>query len=396
VTNFGFLSNSKYLSLGFYDNYFTEGANGNTRVLTEQDKNTIYTDASNQKSSIVISGKLLALVYNTKKFGSFGLSVDERFTANFTVAKDFLDIALFGNIANSSYDFSPTSVNAYWTRQINLSYAYAVYTKKNKTFDALSFGVSVKPQFGLYYLETQKNDLFVTTNNFNFIQGTGTMELLYSGLTSNNDFKYSADNAGFGVGFDVGVNAGIKNVSRRGKLNVGLSITDVGSINWKSNNAKYFYNGNFIVNDITSQAQLDTLRELIKGSKTPVGEFSVGLPATLRAGISFKLYDNIKKDSLNLERASFSLDVIKGLNEKLGASEKIIMGFGAEVNVTKILSTRIGFAVGGPEEFVANLGLGIDSGPVLIDLGTYNITSIFNPKNSKKLSGGLSIKFKIN
>ncbi|MEO8666857.1 MAG: hypothetical protein ABI462_15305, partial [Ignavibacteria bacterium] len=70
VTNFGFISNSKYLSLGFYDNYFSAGANGNTRVLTEQDKNAVYTDASNQKSSIVISGKLLALVYNTKKFGS--------------------------------------------------------------------------------------------------------------------------------------------------------------------------------------------------------------------------------------------------------------------------------------------------------------------------------------
>jgi hypothetical protein len=55
-----------------------------------------------------------------------------------------------------------------------------VNTKRNKLFDALSFGVSVKPQFGLYYLKTESNDLKVTTNNFNVIQGSGTMDFVYS------------------------------------------------------------------------------------------------------------------------------------------------------------------------------------------------------------------------
>lgn len=395
LTNFGFLTSSKYLSMDFYDNYFAKQPDGNTRTLTEADKNTILADASNQPSSITGSAKVLALVINTNKFGSFGASIDERFTANFKVSRDFLDLALFGNIANNIYDFSEMEINAYWTRELNLTYAHRLKMKKNKFFDALSFGISVKPQFGLYYVKTTKNNLVVSTNNFNVIRGTGEMHLVYSGLTSDNDFKYSLDNAGFGIGFDFGVNAALKNISRRGKLNIGLSITDIGTIKWKKNASDYFYDGNFAVTDITNKAQLDSLRDKIKGTKTPIAEFSEGLPTILRAGVSFKLYRDKKIDSLNLELATFSIDYIQGLNENLGSSKKPIVGIGAEVNVTKVFAPRIGVAIGGPEEFVTSFGLGIDVGAVLFDLGTYNISSIFKPKGTSKLSAGLSIKFKI-
>jgi hypothetical protein len=155
----------------------------------------------------------------------------------------------------------------------------------------------------------------------------------------------------------------------------------------EKNAASYFYDGNYAITDITNKQQIDSLRDRIKGTKTPISSFSVGLPTTLRAGITFKLYDNVKKDSLKLERATFSIDYIQGLNENLGASKKPIVGIGVEVNATKVLSPRAGVAIGGPEEFVANLGLGIDTGPVLIDLGTYNISSIFNPEELQSFRG---------
>ncbi len=396
ITNLGVHASSKFLSLDFYNNYFTKDANGNTRTLSDQNKSNIFNEVSNQPSDILISSKLLAVVLNTKKIGSFGFSIDERFTGNFKASKDLLNIALYGNISNSLYDFSQTELNAFWTRELNLSYANKVNTRGNKFFNSLTYGVSVKPQFGLYYLKTQSNNLTVSTNNFNVIQSSGNMELVYSGLTSNNDLKYSPGNAGFGVGFDAGVNARIKNVSRYGSLNIGLSITDLGFIKWTKNDNKYFYDGNFVITDITNKAQIDSLRDRIKGSKTPIPDFSVSLPATLRLGISFKLFDSGKKDSLSLERGTLAVDYIQNLNENLGSSLKSIVGFGVEVNLTKVLSPRIGFAIGGRDNFVATMGLGIDTGPVLIDLGTYNIGSIFTPKATTKFSAGLNIKFKVN
>jgi hypothetical protein len=89
LTNFGFLTNSKYLSINFYDNYFTKLPDGNTRVLTDEDKNTILRDASDQTSSVLASAKLIAFVINTKKYGSFGFSIDERFTENFRASGIF-------------------------------------------------------------------------------------------------------------------------------------------------------------------------------------------------------------------------------------------------------------------------------------------------------------------
>ncbi len=395
VTDVKLQTDSKFLSLDFYDNYFAEGENGNTRVLSEADKQYIYDNAGNQTSRFYGSARLLAALYNVKKIGTFAISLDERFAGNFRVAKDLLKLALFSTDINNTYDLSGTSMNAYWTRQINLSFAKNFATKKNKTFEDLSLGVSVKPQFGLYYVETKNSNLTVSTDFFSNVTGSGNIEFLYSGLSSNNDFKYSANNAGFGFGFDLGVNAAIKNVSRKGKLSFGLSLTDLGYINWNTNTNKYYYDGNFVITDITNKAQIDSLRQRIKGTKTPVPSFTVGLPAALRVGAAYKLYTKPRTDSLQLELATFSFDFVQGLTDNLGATKKSVLGVGAEVNLGKVLSPRIGFAFGGEEDFLFSLGLGIDAGPVNIDLGTYNISSAVSMKNTSKFSAGLAIKFKI-
>jgi len=396
VTDVKLQADSKFLSLDFYDNYFAEGVNGNTRALTDEEKQFIYDNAGNQISRFYGSSRLIALLYNSKKAGTFAISIDERFAGNFRVAKDLLQLALFSPVINSQYDFSGTSMNAYWTRQINLSYAKNLASKKNKSFEDLSLGISVKPQFGEYYVETKKSDLLVTTDFLNNITGTGSMEFTYAGVTADNDFKYSLNNAGFGFGFDLGINAAIKNVSRKGKLSFGLSVTDLGYINWNTNTSKYFYDGNFVITDITNKQQIDSVRERIKGTKTPIPSFTVGLPAALRVGAAYKLYDKPRRDTLQLERATFTFDFVQGLTDNLGATKKSVFGVGAEVNIGNVVSPRIGFAFGGEEDFLFSFGLGIDTGPVIIDLGTYNVESAASPKNTSKFSAGLSMKFKVN
>lgn len=395
VTNIGLMTNSEYLSIDFYNDYFTKDDNGNTRYLTEQDKNNILDEASNEPVNFLASTKILSFIYNSKKTGTFGFSLDERVTGNFTAGKDFLQLALYGNKSNTYYDLSNNTVNDYWVRQLNISYANKIVSK-SKTFDEISYGVSVKPQFGIYYLKTTSNNLDVYTNDSNVIQSTGNMEFLYAGLTDNNDFKYSTDYVGFGLGFDAGINTGIKNFSRNGKLNIGLSITDIGYLYWSKNTFNYYYNGNYIITDISDQDQIDSLKDQIKGTKTPTGAFTTGLPTALRLGISYKLFSGNKKDSLNPETAIFAVDYVQGFNENLGGTAKPIIGFGGEYNVSKVLAPRAGFAFGGREKFALSLGLGIYAGPVIIDIGTHNITTIFNPKGTPKYSAGLNIKFKVN
>jgi Family of unknown function (DUF5723) len=396
VTNIGLLTNSNYLSLNFYNDYFTKEDNGNTRYLTEADKNNILNEASNEPVNFLASTKILSFIYNTKKAGTFGISLDEKTGGNFTAGEGFLQLALYGNQINNFYDLSNNTLNDYWIRELNLSYARITKPVNNKLFDAICYGVSVKPQFGIYYLETLKNNLSVHTNDSNVIQSSGSMEFLYSGLTDDNTFKYSTDYVGFGLAFDAGINAQLKNVSKNGYMNVALSVTDIGYLTWSKNTFNYFYNGSYVITDITRQSQIDSLKDQIKGTKTPTSEFTTGLPAALRLGISYRLFSGNKKDSLNTQTASFALDYVQGFTNTLGGTAKPIIGIGGEYNVTKVLAPRAGFAFGGREKFAMSLGLGIYAGPVIIDIGTYNISSVFNPTGTTKYSAGLNIKFKVN
>lgn len=396
ATNAGALLSSEFLSIDFYNDYFAEDDNGYAQYLTEQDKSNIYNEAGNEPVNFMGSTKILSVIYNSKNAGSFGLSLDERVAGNFMLNQDFLQVALYGNQSNSYYDFSETYLNDYWVREINLTYADRFKIKKNKMFDELSFGISIKPQLGIYYLKTQSNNLSVSTNDSNVIEGSGAMNFLYSGLTDNNHFKYSTDYSGFGLGFDAGVTVSLKDISKKANLKVGLSITDIGTLNWSKNTFTYFYDGTYVVTNITDKNQVDSLRDIIKGTKTPTGEFSTGLPTALRFGFSYNLFDKNKNDSLKEEIASISVDYYQGFNNNLGGTTKPIVGIGGEYNATKALSPRAGFAFGGFEKFVMSVGLGIYAGPVIIDLGTYNISSIFSPRGTSKLSAGMNIKFKIN
>ena len=396
ATNVGVLTSSNYLSVDFYNDYFSKDDNGNTRYLNDNDKATILNEASDQITNISASVKLLSFILNTKNTGTFGLSLDERSNGNFIPSKDFLELGLYGNEVGRTYNLSENTLNEYWIRELNLSYANKINLKNNKTFESISYGVSVKPQFGIYYFRTESNNLSIYTDDTNAVHSSGQVKFLYSGLSDNNDFQYSAGNCGFGLGFDAGVNARLKNISRNGYVNVGLSITDIGYLTWSKNTNTYFNDGTYIITDITKQSQIDSLKDIIKSTKTPVPEFTTGLPAVVRLGVSYKLTDRpSKKDSVNFERATIALDYVQGLTDDIGGTTDPIIGIGAEYNISKVISPRIGFTFGGWQDFAMSLGIGINAGPVIIDLGTNNFLTIFNPSGVTDYSAGLNIKFKV-
>ena len=97
-----------------------------------------------------------------------------------------------------------------------------------------------------------------------------------------------------------------------------------------------------------------------------------------------------------LETATISIEYIQGLSNNFSESTASILGIGGEYNISDVFSPRMGFSIGGNQGFVFSLGLGVEAGPVMIDLGTYNVSGIYNPNSTSKLSGAFSIKFKIN
>ena len=391
VLNAGFQTSSDYLSVDFYNSYLA----AENQVLTPEDKQKILTEAGNQPSFGLASFRIFGAVLNAGAPGSFGLSIDETFRGNFVIASDVFDLAIYGNQVNRTYSALGTKVDGFWVRELNLSYANQIKAKKNSFFDKLSFGVALKPQFGIYFLETQKNDLTILTNNQAQIFGTGGITLLYSGLTDDIDFKMSTQNSGFGIGADVGASMGISTLSKNLYLDLGLSVTDMGYIKWTKNTANYFYDGNFAITDITDPAQRDSLKNYLKETKTPVSSFTTSLPTQVRFGGVLRILKGAHGSKDNYEMANISLDYVQGFSENLGGSKKPVVGIGFEYNIGRIVSPRAGFVIGGDADFLATLGLGIDTGPVIIDIGTGNIASIFTPKSTTKPSFGMAMKFRI-
>lgn len=163
--------------------------------------------------------------------------------------------------------------------------------------------------------------------------GTGKMNLLFSENDKFKTLNSFIDPSGYGLGFDFGVNIHIKELLGLKNIKLGFSVTDIGSIKWKKNTYEYIYDGNFAVTDITSQGQLDSLRDRIKGTKTPAGEFSTALPTTIRLGVMYKLFGRMSKDTAltpeDLENAKFLYRIHTGFEQEFRICDNTSFSIGS-------------------------------------------------------------------
>lgn len=396
MTTGGYLLNSKFLTVNFYNKYFTGDDNGNGKYWTKEDKLDILEKSKDSELGMGLGYKFISAAFKIPKAGVVGFSIEDKVFARSFLPEDMLRLTLFGNELNRSYDYSEYRVEASWIRQINFSYANVAKNFMKKTFQQFSWGVSLKPQLGYYYLGIRDNNLNFTTNDSAQITSHGAVTFLRSSIYSSDKIFYPGLSplAGFGWGFDIGFNGKINN-----KWSIGMSITDIGYMNWYGNNYEYKYAGEFVVTDLAKSEQLDTLRNLINGKKTYISAFQKTLPTTLRIGINYKIFKNlfgVKADSLSKELVSISVDYIQGLSKNAaGTSTVPAFGAGAEFFLSQFFIPRIGFVAGGAEGFLISLGAGLDTKYILFDVGTHNIAAITDINNTPKFSFGLNLKLKI-
>jgi hypothetical protein len=397
MTTGGYMFNSKFLSIDFYNKYFTGDGNGNAKYLTNADKMDMLTKSKDSELGIGVGYKFVSVAFRIPKAGIAGFSVEDKIFGKSYVPEPMLQLTLFGNEINKTYDFSQYRLELSWIRQLNFSYANVSKKVLPNMFKQFAWGVSLKPQMGYYYIGIRSNDLNFTTNDSAQITSHGAVTFLRSSIRPDDKVEYPGLNklAGFGWGFDIGFNGKINE-----KWSIGMSITDIGYMNWYGNNYEYKYAGEFVITDLAKSEQLDTLRTLINGKKTSTGAFQKMLPMTLRLGVNFKIFKNlfaksVKSDSLSKELVSISLDYIQGLSKQAAGSSTIpTIGAGAEFFLSPFFIPRIGFIAGGTEGFLVSLGAGLDTKHILFDVGTHNIAAITDMTNTTKFSFGVNLKLK--
>lgn len=386
-SSLGYILNSDFASYDFYNKYFTGDGEGNKKLLTQQEKLDIFNASKNTSSNANASYKLFAITYSADDIGSFGLSVSDKIFGKAFIPTDLSEFALFGNEVNRTYDFSEFNTNFAKLRQINVSFARSLH----EVAPGLAFGISVKPTIGFQYLETYENEIKVFTNDSNEITGSGMGIFRSAGL--DNQFRPVSgfsDIAGFGMGFDIGLSLKVND-----EITAGLSVTDIGWVNWSNNAKQIFYNANIHITDLSDDNQIDSLLNAFKQKEEPIQSFTSSLPMNIRAGITYRIlekYNTRSSGIMTYERANISLEYLQGISDKYaGSTLDPRVSLGSEIFLSRMFKVRTGIIAGGEDKIALSIGGGGQFGPVSVNIGTHNILDIFSLKSSSRNSLMLTV-----
>ena len=384
---------TNFLTIDEYNYFFgyqTKDADGNTigRYLTDADKNrmkSLFEGGGAITSDIQL--QLLAIsIKPSNKFGTIAFSIGDIISSNITFPKGIVSLALDGNPVNQVYNFNDTRMKAWWLRKYSFSYARSLSQK-------ISVGVSFNIIQGFAYVGLDHVNTQLKTGEGNIITGKGDF-LAHAAFSPDFNVKYDFDKsttkqdskfspfptpAGSGFSLDFGLNAKLNNV-----WSFGFAITDVGSVKWNKNVAEYSSNKPIYLDDLSSQAQRDSLVDALTGKDSGkyISEFSTQLATALHLGASMQLNNLLLAFGYN-----------QGFNDQPGNSKKARFSVGADWALG-FFSLRTGLSFGGFDKFNWGMGLGFDFGFLEMNFGTPDFQSVVSPNTAKRVTVAFDSRWK--
>src|SRR3990172_6095517 len=154
-------------------NYFFGGVGGNSRLLTDDDKqrlNELFKDGGFISASA--SAQLLSLeIIPDKNIGAFGFAISDYSGGKGIVPTAIVDLVLNGNPVDKVFDFSEAELQFWWIRNYSLSYAKKFDELEIGFIKDIAAGISVKLVHGFVYVGTERVGTYITTSDKNEISG---------------------------------------------------------------------------------------------------------------------------------------------------------------------------------------------------------------------------------
>jgi hypothetical protein len=403
--NFGF--GNDFITVEDY-NYFFGGktnANGEItgRYLDDNDKQKFLGlfDGGNAARSSFSTSLLSFSFYHSRRVGAFAFSINDRVSMRAQVPVDMFRFALYGNEVGSVYKLDDIELNSSYLRDYSLSYARDLTKFLKPSFlESISGGISLKLIHGFFYTGVDRNNSKIETlddktikisadSRYN-IAASPDFGIVYDfeddTSKSSNAGAFNSP-AGTGFGFDIGFSAKVNEI-----WNVGLAVTDIGSVSWDNETVEYVADGEYIITDITEDNLGDTLENKLQGEGSYSNGFSTSLPTAMRLGVGFKLHEFLESDFPGEMR--IALDYNQGFNNVAGNSTTPRVSIGAEYRPKKIIPIRTGFSFGGEQGFHWAFGFGIDAGLVEFDLSTYDMNGILAGNSAKSFGVSFGSRWK--
>jgi hypothetical protein len=384
-------------------NYFFGGINGESRVLTDSEKKSL--NSSFENGGYVSGGTSLQLlsfsIIPGKKIGAFGFAITDYSGGKAIIPAAIIDLALNGNPVDKVFDLSEAEVHSWWIRNYSLTYAQKFEDISTGMLEYITGGFSFKYVQGFAYAGTEQVNSFITTSDKHEISG-GTDYLAFTSFSDNFGVDYEFDSldsksnfdlfpapAGSGFGVDFGLTFSLKDFAT-----LSIAVTDLGSITWRNNAAKFYSDGSLFLDDLTDDSRIDSLLDKMSATAEPVKEFNTGLASALRLGAAFEIsrFEDDRFPGYLLIAADYN----QGFNNLPGNSTKPRISFGLEWQIIEFLPMiRTGFEYNEVEGVNWALGLGFVTSFFEIHLATSSFQTTFAPGTSSIISAAVSSRWKI-
>jgi hypothetical protein len=231
----------------------------------------------------------------SEKIGSFSFVMKDYLDGYLQLPKALVNYVNSDNDAQRAIYFQDFQFQTTWSRSYELSYGRSIFIDRIYGIKALYAGLSVKYLQGFIYNNVEfsagsgindENNVLVGTYRANSTSAYSDdvhTENLFNGeqLISNVPFM---DPVGNGMGFDLGLAL----QSERG-IDFGISVTDLGFINWTGKTKKTNISGVIRIDSTLSLENIDSLASLIKIEKESDNQFQTQPNTALHIGMKINM-----------------------------------------------------------------------------------------------------------
>ncbi len=250
-----------------------------------------------------------------------------------------------------------TDITMYWTREYNLSYGRKIFGEKDKFELFAGVGAKIVQGIGLVQLQYTGDQLVA------FSSLSPKFGIDYGAAANNNPTTATQDSTKFlpqpvgkGFGMDFGASAIIG-----GKLRVGASVNNIGSINWEGN--VYTLDSSTVLASTTAagmdnytMATEDDMGQLVgqEGIFEWGGEDAkkISLPTTVRLGASLQVG----------EKAHVGVDMVFPGKDVPGSFNQSTLSIGGDIRPLPWLMLNGGMIFLGNNDFSVPMGITLIAG----------------------------------
>lgn len=401
IPQIGFGIGMNFLSYNLYLDYFTGVDSAGKKVpkhLTDGDKRRILNSFKENPGTLMsqVDIKALNIAFPIKGVG-IALGVRERVISKFNIPREFMEFALYGNPPGSVYSYN-LGIGGAWMRE----YSFSLGTKIPFSLPAvknINVGVGIKFLQGFGYIGSDELNLtFETADSSKGYEITAKMKgvIKRAGVDfldpdKKANFTPFPSPAGTGLGFDVGAS-----VEVLGLFTAGLSITDIGSINWTKNAVIVSGDTTFKFSGYSTQEKFDSLGKSFNNyvnssDRKKYESFSTGLPTAIRFGVATDL-----KTLLPFfpGRMLISADYFQPIGNKHISFKSPKFALGIEWRLINLLPLRAGVSLGGFEGFALSVGGGINLPFMELNVATGNLNEIISGGDLRHFSIATELRLK--